>query len=269
VQYYIYAENKNAASFSPARAEYEFYTINITGNLVINEFMADNKTTVEDQDGEYDDWIEFYNNGNEDINMKNYYLSDDASDPYQWIFPDTTILAGDYLIVWADKDTDQEGLHANFKLSSSGETIVLSDNKMNLLDMVSFLEQKPDTTTGRYENGTGDFIEMLPSFGQENTNFFSAIDDDFNDNQTGFTLKQNRPNPFTESTTIDFKLEKGTMVNLRVFSIHGTLIETIVSAYLPEGEHSYSWQSTGLPEGLYIYALSVEGIVHVKKMIKQ
>ena len=37
VQYYIYAENTDAAKFSPARAEHEFYIISVTGDLVINE----------------------------------------------------------------------------------------------------------------------------------------------------------------------------------------------------------------------------------------
>jgi hypothetical protein len=36
MQYYVYAENTDAARFSPARAEHEFYTISVTGDLVIN-----------------------------------------------------------------------------------------------------------------------------------------------------------------------------------------------------------------------------------------
>lgn len=183
IQYYFYAENSDAVAFSPARAEYEFYSISITGDLVINEFMADNESTVADQDGDYDDWIELYNNGSEELNLTGYYLSDDAADPFQWNFPDTTIMAGEYLIIWADDDGDQEGLHANFKLSASGEAIVLSDNNMNLLDEVSYLQQKPDTTTGRFENGIGDFIEMLPTFGEENTNLLTAIQDNFASNK--------------------------------------------------------------------------------------
>ena len=49
-QYYIYAENDDAASFLPARAAYEFYTLTVSGDLVINEFMASNETTVMDSD---------------------------------------------------------------------------------------------------------------------------------------------------------------------------------------------------------------------------
>ncbi len=49
-----------------------FMLFQLSSDLVINEFMADNETTVADQDGEYDDWIEFYNNGNEDISLSGY-----------------------------------------------------------------------------------------------------------------------------------------------------------------------------------------------------
>jgi len=268
VQYYVYAENNDAAAFSPVRAEYEFYEISISGDLVINEFMADNETTVVDQDGEYDDWIEFFNNGTEDISLGGYYLSDDGTDPYQWMFPDTMILAGDYLIVWADDD-GQEGLHANFKLSKSGETIVLSDNNQNLLDQVTFLQQKPDTTTGRYPNGTGDFIEMLPTFGAMNTNYLTVIENNDLSLNKGFTLEQNHPNPFRSSTTITFSLDKGDDVKLRIYNQQGVVVETLASGYLQAGEHNFLWETSGQARGLYFYSLSVGGQADVKKMIVQ
>ncbi|MCP4582564.1 MAG: lamin tail domain-containing protein, partial [candidate division Zixibacteria bacterium] len=69
LHYYIYAENDEAAMFSPARAEYEFYTIAVTGDIAINEFMASNDTTAADPDGDYDDWLELYNNSDNDISL--------------------------------------------------------------------------------------------------------------------------------------------------------------------------------------------------------
>jgi len=171
MQYYFYAENNDAAAFMPVHAANEYYSMSIAsslGNLVINEFMADNESTVTDQDGEYDDWIELYNNGTTAILLAGYYLSDDASEPDQWIFPDTSIAAGGYLIVWADKDEDQEGLHADLKLSKSGETILLSDASLSIVDEISFGEQITDTTYARFPNGTGEFTFMSPTFGFEN-----------------------------------------------------------------------------------------------------
>ncbi len=269
LQYYIYAENDDAVAFSPARAEYEFYSISITGDFVINEFMADNENTVADQDGDYDDWIEFYNNGIEDISLGGYYLSDDAADPYQWVFPDTTIMSGGYLIVWADKDEDQEGLHANFKLSASGEIIVLSDPNMNLIDEISYLQQKADTTTGRYLNGTGVFIEMLPTFEAENVDLLSVVVEQNIAHNSGFILEQNHPNPFNTTTNIAFSLQAGSDISLNIYNPYGVVIRKLVSGFLPAGNYTYSWQPDGLPSGLYFYSLTVGGQAEVKKMIVQ
>ncbi len=269
IHYYIYAENMEAVAFSPPRAEYEYYQISITGDLVINEFMADNKSTVTDQDGEYDDWIEFYNNGTEDIALGGYFLSDDAAEPDQWAFPDTTIAPGNFLIVWADDDGSQEGLHANFKLSASGEIIVLSDNNLVLLDEITFGQQKADTTTGRYPNGTGDFVEMLPSFSAINFPGLLGIDTPLPETSNPIILRQNFPNPFAEWTTIDFKLRQAGEVTLNVFNIYGMLVETLVSKQLAAGDHSYTWQAKNLLSGIYFYSITTQNQVQVKKMVIQ
>ena len=179
VQYYIYAENAAIGKFSPARAEYEYHTLTSytppVGDIVINEFQADNETTITDQDGEYDDWIELYNNTNVAIDLSGYFLSDDQSDLTLWEFPQgTSIAANGYLIVWADKDLTQTGLHADFKLSSSGETIFLSDNAGTLIDQVAFGSQTTDFTMARFPNGTGDFIEMYPTFNSVNVDVTSV-----------------------------------------------------------------------------------------------
>ncbi len=270
IQYYIYAENLNAASFSPARAEFEFYTIGVTlatGDLVINEFMADNETTITDPDGEYEDWVELYNNGTEAINLNGYYLSDKTTNPGKWSFPDVTIEAGGYLIVWADEDEDQEGIHSNFKLSSSGEALVLSDINLNLIDLIEFGPQKADTTTGRYPNGTGDFAEMLPTFGAENTSLVTGINSFPEAANANFTLEQNYPNPFSHNTNIRFKLKKDDVVELKVINMLGKTIQVLVSEKLPSGEYMYQWNAAGVAPGIYFYSITVGNEVLVKKMV--
>lgn len=182
LQYYYLGFNDAAASFLPERAEYEFFNINLQGDVVINEFMADNESIMADQDGEYDDWIEFYNNGGSDIQLGGYYLTDNASQPTKWVFPDTTLVAGGYLVVWADEDETQEGLHASFKISASGESLILSDPGLNVIDQISFGAQSTDTSTGRFPNGTGDFVKMFPTFNAENVDTWlgvSNIETDF------------------------------------------------------------------------------------------
>ena len=174
VEYYIYAENSNAGTFMPVRAEYEFYTYTTAGDIidngviVINEFMASNSTIQADQDDEYDDWIEIYNTTSSSINLKNTFLSDKTDDVIKWQFPDTIIQAESYLIIWADNDVSQQGLHANFKLSSSGEAVVLSNFDGSIIDSISYTQQYSDTSFGRYPNATGPFQFLYPTFSDVN-----------------------------------------------------------------------------------------------------
>ncbi len=173
-QYYIYAENAQAGTFSPARAEHEFYLatpdLPNTGEVVINELLADNKNGEVDEAGENEDWLELYNNTNSPISLFGLYLTDNPSNRSKWAFPaNVSIPAHGFIIVWLDNDDLQGPFHANFKLSASGETLMLSDGASIILDQVTFGQQLPDVTFGRYPNGTGNFTFMPPTFDAVNS----------------------------------------------------------------------------------------------------
>ncbi len=141
--------------------------------VVINELMANNTQSISDPQGEYDDWIELHNVSDKEVDLSGMYLSDSRKNLRKWAFPaNTTIPAGGYLIVWADgDDTDEPGLHANFKLSKKGETVMLvdTDERGNqVLDWVKFGKQKKDTAIGRYPDGTGDFKPLTMTPGKKN-----------------------------------------------------------------------------------------------------
>lgn len=169
MQYYIYAENDDVAAFYPPRAEYEFFTLSSVSDVVINEFMADNSSTCTDANDEFDDWIELYNTSDVEINLSGYFLSDDANELTEWMFPEVTIAAHDFLIIWADKDSEQSGLHADLKLSADGEALYLVSPDLQIVDEVHFGSQNANTSCGRFPNGTGSFIKMLnPTFSEVN-----------------------------------------------------------------------------------------------------
>ena len=54
--------------------------------LVINEFMADNKKTIEDpvEPDEFPDWIELYNGTSDTVTLSGMFLTDDLNDPTKW-----------------------------------------------------------------------------------------------------------------------------------------------------------------------------------------
>lgn len=76
-------------------------------NIRINEVVSSNSVYF-DEDGDTPDWIEIYNYGSQNVSLENWALSDDLSDLSKWTFPNVTIPADDYLLLWAsDKDRNQ------------------------------------------------------------------------------------------------------------------------------------------------------------------
>ena len=137
--------------------------------VVINEVMPKNTSTAADQNGEYDDWIELFNLTSATIDLSGYYLSDTKKDVTKWKFPEKTSIASNgYLIIWADNDTLEAGLHATFKLSASGEEAILSNPQKTVIDKVSFPAQTLELTYSRVPNGTGDFKWASPTFNRSN-----------------------------------------------------------------------------------------------------
>ena len=121
--------------------------------LLINELMASNSGTLQDPQGDYDDWIELHNTGAEPVDAGGLYLTDDAEIATKWQIPATTIPADGYLLIWADNDPTAAGLHAGFKLDAGGEQLTLLDRDgVTVLDAVIFDEQRVDLSYGRDPN---------------------------------------------------------------------------------------------------------------------
>lgn len=128
----------------------------IQAQLHINEFMASNTHTLSDESGEYDDWIELYNNNSYSINLSGLYLTDDLENPTKWAFPDISIPGKGYLLIWADDDTVFDDLHANFKLSKDGEQLGVYDGS-NFIDSLTFGDQRTDISFGLYPDGSANW----------------------------------------------------------------------------------------------------------------
>lgn len=166
VYYYIQATDLNGlSSQEPFCGTRQLYVGSSSITLAINEFMASNDTTITDEAGDYEDWVEIHNYGNAPIYLGDLYLSDEATDPTKWQFPDTWIQPGQFLLIWTDDDEEEGDFHTNFKLSADGEYIGIFDSNSHgngLIDGLEFSPLETDQAYGRLPNGTGAF-QTLPA----------------------------------------------------------------------------------------------------------
>ena len=253
IDYYVYAENDSSGTFSPTNAAYNFYQIREVKQLVINEFCASNSSIIADENGDYEDWIEIYNNGDTAINLLGYTLSDDLGELAKWSFPDITIASDAYTIIWADSDESDGAMHASFKLASGGEAIYLS-YQGEVVDEIIFGGQTTDLTTGRYPNGTGPFILMEPT------------PDAFNDGQRVSIVKIAKPtfSIFPNPVNGRFYVESDISGSATLMNAQG---QTILTVEIKQGVNVLN--AAQLANGMYFLTIKNEASIVSKKIIKQ
>ena len=124
--------------------------------IVINEYSCSNFTTVTDNFGANEDWIELFNTTGAAISLNGYYLSDKSSNPTKWQFTGGTIPANGTIIVWASKNDLSAGpnFHTNFSLTQTKpEEIVLSNPTGTIIDQLILNPALADHSRGRTTNG--------------------------------------------------------------------------------------------------------------------
>jgi hypothetical protein len=126
--------------------------------LFINEFMASNDMTIADEYGEYDDWIEVFNAGDQSVWLGNKYLTDNLTKPSKWRMPEIFIEPGEFLLFWADDDPEQGMFHTNFKLDKEGEEIGIFNDKEGVIDQYVFGQQQTDISKGRMPDADDNWI---------------------------------------------------------------------------------------------------------------
>ena len=82
-----------------------------------------------------------------------------------------------------------------------------------------------------------------------------------------FELSQNYPNPFNPTTQITFSLPKESHVTLELFTMIGARVATLTNRRYSSGKHSLTLDATRLPSGVYLYKMTADKIVSVKKLV--
>jgi len=82
-----------------------------------------------------------------------------------------------------------------------------------------------------------------------------------------FSLDQNYPNPFNPVTTIEYGLPRTAHVELKVYSILGQEVKTLVDEIQDPGHQRVTFDAGNLATGVYLYRLQAAGFVETKKLM--
>lgn len=148
---------------------------------VINEIMTANLGTTEDDDGDFSDWIELFNPGDQSVNLVGYGLSDDYDRPFRWVFPDVTLEPGEYLLVWAsgkDRSNASEPLHTNFAISSDGEEVLITEPGGRRVGDIPPVPIPGDISYGRTDSGNDElafFSNPTPGYANHHESYQGVL----------------------------------------------------------------------------------------------
>ena len=235
--------------------------------VVLNEFMARNSTTIMDPAGQYDDWVELYNRGAELLNLAGYYLTDDLNQPHKWALPAMDMRGHSHLLIWCDDDPGQEGIHANFKLSGSGEQLGLFRDDAGLalpVDTIDFGPQSDDVSYGRLADGLaqwGFFPEPTPMAPNSPLTPASPVD-------TGALLSRLRisPNPGSDLFGIRFTSGRSQWVTVDIYDARGLKIRHLLAEEMAAGPREVDWDRRDdggrrVASGLYLVRVQTDRAV--------
>ncbi len=259
-----------------------------TSPVVINEINYDSDPSFDSED-----WIEIYNNSDADISLSGWKLKDSNDDHIFEFSPNTVLQQDSYLVICYDtsafkllfEDVNNYVGNIDFKLGNDGDAIRIFDNNNTLVDIVLYDDEDPWPTLAA---GKGPTLELTNPFfdntqvenwqasidfgspGRRNSRFTITSIEQENLRQNRprkFMLAQNYPNPFNPTTTIKYNIAKAGIVTLKIYSISGREVATLVNEYQNPGSYSVKWTAEGIASGVYLYHIKMKNFSATKKLV--
>lgn len=192
-----------------------------TPSIVINEVSSGNDIFINEY-GKKADWVELYNNTDNDFDLAGIFLSDDPENVHKFQLPacdsiNTVIPPHAHLIIWCDGKDSRSQLHAPFKLKNSDEAFIsVTDAKDEWTDSLRYKEQPRWSTFGRFPDG-GSNLALLERPTIEAPNRICIT--------TPIDWKDFSP------ISISIDSQEKEIIAVRYYNLNGQLIENI------DGEH--------------------------------
>jgi hypothetical protein len=220
------------------------------------------------------DWIELYNNSNQDIDISNWRLFD-GNDSHVFEFSSNSFLKKYSSLLLAKEknkfleiNPDIENVIGNFEFGlGKNDMVRLYDKEMNLIDFVDYKNVLPWPVIA---DGSGYSIELLhPNLDNRlasswkiskkqngspgKTNTVNCIET--KKDSSGFALSIS-PNPSKDKATISFKLKYATFILLDIIDSNGsTLKEIVKNKYYLSGKYKIDIEIENLSNGAYFVKL--------------
>ena len=139
-------ESGSPSGQDPASAPTSSVTVSL------NEYATSDTVTYADEDGDFVSWVELYNYGTSAVSLSGFTLSDNPKKPAKWAFPDVTLKAGGFLLVFlSGKEKTYEAggaLHASFSLSGKEEALTLYEQSGAVIDSIPVTKLVSNVTCG-------------------------------------------------------------------------------------------------------------------------
>lgn len=162
---------------------------------------------------------------------------------------------------------ESEGINYTVYRSGSG------DSKENDWQLIGTLQKQNKSATNYYEfydlpDKSGSLYYKVAQNNQKSAPQFSSIEkvDYFKDVES-IMLGQNFPNPFSNSTTINFFLPEASEVTFEFFNSNIEIVKKVEDVEYPAGKNEIVFDAENLPAGIYFYRLKVGKFIEVKKMV--
>ncbi|MGE5621103.1 MAG: T9SS type A sorting domain-containing protein [archaeon] len=168
------------------------------------------------------------------------------------------------------------GKNASMKVGNEKDSTILFIDSDTDIDGTTEVKW-PQTITGvisQYTSSTGlnDGYELIP---RSVADFKAVTGVETNETKipASYALDQNYPNPFNPTTTISFDLKANANVTLKIYSILGQEVATLVNgSEMSAGHQTLNFNASHMTSGMYIYRLEVKGIdgssfIGIKKMM--
>ncbi len=231
-------------------------------DLIISEVISSNQSHLP-KDGECYDLIEIYNRSNAPISLKSYTVSDKRSEPARFAFPDVTLEAGGYYLIYCSGDPTLGNNHASFKISASGETVVLAKDGV-ITDLLRVPGDLPeDESYGRDGNRPVYMTSPTPG-SKNNAGYLNGIASPTASHASGvykdaisltlsgkgkiyYTLDGSRPS--TSSRVYDEPIPISKVTTVRAYCVDGTRSSGYTAfTYLIGTEHELPVVTIAIPQ---------------------